>query len=74
MPRFDGTGPMGASPMTGRGMGPCGFGWRNQICCPCFGRGMRVSDEQKTEYLQGEAEALREELKAVEGELGKLKK
>ena len=32
MPRFDGTGPMGQGPMTGRGMGPCGgcspFGWR----------------------------------------------
>ena len=32
MSRFDGTGPMGQGPMTGRGMGPCRgnspFGWR----------------------------------------------
>lgn len=26
MPRFDGTGPFGAGPMTGGGFGPCGFG------------------------------------------------
>jgi len=74
MPRFDGTGPAGAGPMTGRGMGSCGCGPRNQMCCPCFGQGMRVDDKQKAEYLQSEAESLREELKAVEGELGKLKK
>lgn len=27
MPRFDGTGPMGQGPMTGRGAGPCGMGY-----------------------------------------------
>jgi hypothetical protein len=26
MPKFDGTGPMGMGPRTGRGFGPCGFG------------------------------------------------
>ncbi|MBN1942659.1 MAG: DUF5320 domain-containing protein [Phycisphaerae bacterium] len=26
MPGFDGTGPMGQGPMTGRGLGPCGRG------------------------------------------------
>jgi len=26
MPKFDGTGPGGAGPMTGRGMGPCAKG------------------------------------------------
>ena len=31
MPGFNGTGPRGMGPMTGRGMGPCGRG---------FGRGM----------------------------------
>ena len=30
MPAFDGTGPLGYGPMTGRGLGPCGrgLGWR----------------------------------------------
>ncbi len=32
MPRFDGTGPAGQGPMTGRGLGPCGGG-------QAFGRG-----------------------------------
>ena len=27
MPALDGTGPAGAGPMTGRGMGPCGRGY-----------------------------------------------
>lgn len=44
MPRGDGTGPMGMSPMTGRGAGFCaGFdapGYANPICCGFgFGRG-----------------------------------
>ncbi|MEM2916545.1 MAG: DUF5320 domain-containing protein [Candidatus Woesearchaeota archaeon] len=34
MPGFDGTGPMGLGPMTGRGMGLCGRGFRLG-----FGRG-----------------------------------
>ena len=34
MPRFDGTGPMGQGPMTGRGMGPC-----NPNARPGYGRG-----------------------------------
>lgn len=37
MPRFDGTGPQGQGPMTGRGMGPCGQGGRP--VGPGMGRG-----------------------------------
>jgi len=33
MPRFDGTGPTGQGPMTGRGMGPCAGGYG----CPYAG-------------------------------------
>lgn len=33
MPRFDGTGPAGAGPMTGRGLGSCGAGYG-------YGRGL----------------------------------
>jgi len=35
MPKFDGTGPQGQGPMTGRGMGPCGPGYARG-----FARGM----------------------------------
>ena len=39
MPGFDGTGPLGAGPATGRRFGPCGFGfgWRQRFGA---GRGM----------------------------------
>ncbi len=36
MPGFDGTGPMGNGPRTGRGMGRCGMGvMRNSFCRGC---------------------------------------
>jgi len=35
MPRLDGTGPAGMGPMTGRGLGPCGYGYGRG-----YGRGM----------------------------------
>lgn len=33
MPRFNGTGPLGAGPGTGWGMGPCGSGMRRGAGC-----------------------------------------
>lgn len=47
MPRYDGTGPWGQGPMTGRGMGPCnrayqsgyGFGYGRGMGRRWFGRG-----------------------------------
>lgn len=74
MPLLDGTGPMGAGSRTGRGMGPCGHGRRNRVCCPCFSQGMRVSDKDKVEYLKDEAERLEEELKTIKSELEKSEK
>lgn len=44
MPDFDGTGPMGAGPGNGRGLGPCGAGWRRGFGRSRgfgFGRGRR---------------------------------
>ncbi len=38
MPRYDGTGPAGNGPMTGRAMGPCGRG----VAWSGAGRGWRV--------------------------------
>ncbi len=80
MPRFDGTGPMGQGPMTGRGFGPCGMGlgWRKRFGA---GRGMgryfhwnwpNTAEDQKkalAEYKQ----ALKEELEDVEKEELELK-
>jgi len=76
MPRFDGTGPRGMGPMTGRGMGPCGggYGYGRRGCYPCCGWSVRLTDKDKKEYLQSEVQALKEELKSAESELGKYEK
>ena len=58
MPRFDGTGPGGYGPMTGRGFGPCGRG---------YGYPMRrrwLPQEEMTE-LEAEEKFLNEELEAI---------
>lgn len=80
MPGFDGTGPLGMGPGTGRGLGPCGAGmaWRR-------GRGSRgfgfrrfwdyapydrvlTKDEEK-EMLKNEASILEEELAEIKSRL-----
>jgi len=50
MPRFDGTGPMGAGPMTGRGFG---------CCC---GRRRFISPKNELTALEEEQKILEEEL------------
>ncbi|MBU0998318.1 DUF5320 domain-containing protein [Patescibacteria group bacterium] len=62
MPRFDGTGPMGMGPRTGRGMGNC----------PCYMRGCfrgSISKEDKKKALVEYKAYLKEELKEVEKEI-----
>ena len=71
MPAFDGTGPFAAGPRTGRGLGPCGAGFRR-----CFGRGWGFRrffgwgrPETKKEQLESLAEykeTLRSDLSEVE--------
>ncbi len=67
MPRFDGNGPLGYGPGTGRGFGPCGGG---------MGYGARYrrfyTKEEESELLKEEAESLAEELKAIKERLGQL--
>ncbi len=69
MPRFDGRGPSGCGPMTGRGMGSCGYGMG-------YGRGYGrrfYNRKEEAEMLEEEAEELKEELKAVEERLSEIK-
>jgi len=88
MPGFDGTGPMGMGAMTGGGRGFCnprGGIVRNYAfprwapyTYPRYGAyGFRpfvprVSRERELEFLKGQAEALKDELKELENEIGKI--
>jgi hypothetical protein len=88
MPGFDGTGPSGMGPMTGGGRGFChpwgaiprhyGFPRPAYYAFPRYGTyGFRpfapwVNREQELEFLKGQAEALRGELREVETQIGKL--
>lgn len=68
----DGTGPMGAGPLTGRGFGPCGkgsgfrrgfgrgFGYR------CWQRPVELTKEEKVKILKTEKEDIEKELKELE--------
>lgn len=68
MPKFDGTGPRGEGPMTGRGFGQCGGG---------FGRGNGrgfgfrrfFSKKELSQDLESYRDELKAELNAVEEEI-----
>lgn len=86
MPGFNGTGPVGAGPMTGRGMGPCGQGQRMGYGRRGFGRGGGMTRGACYGFagggyyrpsqgdLENEASALEEELKMVKDEINEMKK
>ena len=68
MPRFNGTGSLGAGPCTGRGIG---FGWRSLLgLCPYA---PKLTRNEEAEVLSDEAEILGQELSAVKQRLAKLK-
>jgi len=75
MPRFDGTGPMGEGPRTGRGLGPCGGGMRRGWGCWGGGFGFRRFNSPKNELaaLEDEEKVLEEELSAIREEKAALK-
>ena len=73
MPGFDGTGPQGMGPRTGRGMGPCGGGYGYG---GGFGRGFGrrgggfgwrrfASPKNELQDLEAEEKILEEELAAI---------
>ncbi len=63
MPNRDRTGPNGMGPMTGRGMGPCGRGFRRG-----FGRGFgrAITKEEEKAELKAEKEEINKRLKELE--------
>ena len=88
MPGFDGTGPRGLGSMTGGGRGLCSpwggeprryaLPRRASYAFPDYGAynfrqsAPRVTREQELEFLKGKAEALKDELKGLEMQIGKL--
>lgn len=84
MPQKDKTGPMGAGPMTGRGMGRCadssgsglgrGRGYGRTMCGWFYRKYRNMSENDKKELLKEEISDLKEELQMVEKELGELEK
>jgi hypothetical protein len=82
MPGFDGTGPLGYGPLTGRGLGPCGRGLAFRRG---FGRGFRryyrypvvqpitLTKEEQKKILEEEKRELELELKAIQEKLKELK-
>lgn len=76
MPGFDGTGPLGYGPRTGRGMGPCGLGLaRGRGYGRGFGRRFYYSPSKKEEMeiLEEDSQVLKEELGAIEDRIKELK-
>ena len=89
MPGYDGTGPEGRGPMTGRGMGPCGrgfgrgfgrgrgrgFGRWFGLSMPAFAEtAYEPTKEEQAQMLAEEAKAIEEEQKALKEELEYIKK
>ena len=76
MPGFNGTGPLGFGPRTGRGMGPCGGGYG---CGRGWGRGLgrffgfrKWSAEDEKQALEQTENYLKEELKVVQNRLNEI--
>jgi len=69
MPRFDGTGPMGYGPRTGRGFGPCGGGYN----APRFGFRRFWSQTNELDSLKEEEKFLENELRAIKQEIKEYK-
>jgi len=76
MPKLDRTGPSGAGPRTGRGLGPCGMGlgWRRGFGAGrglgrFFGWGRPQTEEDQKATLTEYKKALEEELEDINKEL-----
>ena len=84
MPRFDGTGPMGMGSMTGRGLGPCGYGFQGggrgrgmgygmmMGGCPWYGRMIGPTAGEKKEILKDQVEMLKQNLDLAQKRLSEI--
>jgi len=86
MPRRDGTGPMGAGAMTGRGLGPCAasgavqYGAGLGLACRCgfgrgFGRGIVVNQtttKTQKELLQEQRDVLQSRIDGIDKQIENL--
>ncbi len=69
MPRFNGRGPLGFGPMTGKGMGPCRYDYDYNRG---YGRRFFTKNEEK-EAIKEEITELENELKALKERLSEIK-
>lgn len=66
MSKFDGTGPLGYGPLTGRGFGRCrGFGWRSQQ--------VQFSEAEERKILESELVEIEAEKREIEKRLKEMK-
>ena len=79
MPGFNGAGPSGLGPKTGRGFGPCGQGLRERGvyrmgCRRGYGVGYRapITDKQEKEILTEDMNVLQEEIKTIKERIKEL--
>ena len=79
MPGFDGRGPMGQGPMSGRGMGPCARGsgrgmrgGRGWFCRMPFTEPVALSQAEQKKILEAEKEELEFELKRIKEKLDEI--
>jgi len=71
MPRFDGTGPDGRGPLTGRGMGNCRGGGRGRGCrynCPFYNESSEDFEVQN-QKVETEIEELKKEIAELKQKL-----
>jgi len=69
MPNYDGTGPRGFGLMTGRGMGPCGRGFRRG-----FGYRRVITSSEEVSLLKEDRELLKKELEEINKRLKEIEK
>lgn len=86
MPRFDGTGPVGSGPMTGRGLGSCSGGMRKGLRgrgmgygmmmngCPWYGPMAKPTVQEEQEILKEQIELMKENLHEAEKRFAEIEK
>ena len=73
MPGYDRTGPLGRGSATGRGLGPCGRGYRKGFGRNNFWREVEFTEEEQKKILSAELEEIEKEKQEIEKRLEELK-